>query len=185
MSRKRSAQTGTLFDFITKPKEAKLEENSEVENFKSVVSSAVPKEEISLEPVPVFENGPFQPQNYNFPRKGGRSFNAKYFEAWPWLSYLPAKDTVLCHVCCEARRLKLLKASNLEPAFLETGFSNWKKATFRFKSHEASECHRDAVFRVSTLKLGSAQRVDVQLNEQSRKEQQIARSALRVSFESV
>ena len=34
---------------------------------------------------------------------------------------------------------------------LTTGFSNWKDACIRFVSHEASQCHKDAVLKVCTL----------------------------------
>ena len=37
-------------------------------------------------------------------------------------------------------------STKAEPTFTTTGFSNWKKATTRFKEHESSQAHRDAVF---------------------------------------
>ena len=33
----------------------------------------------------------------------------------------------------------------LEMAFIETGFTNWKKAIIKFKDHEDSSCHREAI----------------------------------------
>ena len=39
----------------------------------------------------------------------------------------------------------------MDKAFVVTGFSNWKDATIRFKNHESSGCHREAVERAITL----------------------------------
>ena len=36
-----------------------------------------------------------------------------------------------------------------ESAFVSTGYSNWRKATVRFKEHELSLAHRDAIKRTS------------------------------------
>ncbi|XP_053398113.1 zinc finger MYM-type protein 1-like [Mercenaria mercenaria] len=41
--------------------------------------------------------------------------------------------------------------SKAETAFISTGFSNWKDATKKFKKHENSECHKEAVERSITL----------------------------------
>ena len=36
-------------------------------------------------------------------------------------------------------------SSKAEAAFISTGYSNWRKATVRFKEHELSLVHRDAI----------------------------------------
>ena len=36
-------------------------------------------------------------------------------------------------------------AKQFNTAFINENFHNWKKATERFRRHEASECHREAV----------------------------------------
>ena len=36
-------------------------------------------------------------------------------------------------------------STKLEMAFIETGFTNWKKAIAKFKDHEDSSCHREAI----------------------------------------
>ena len=38
-----------------------------------------------------------------------------------------------------------LKANTKDLAFIQRGFSNWKDATERFRRHEQSKCHQDAV----------------------------------------
>lgn len=35
-----------------------------------------------------------------------------------------------------------------EKAFISDGFKNWKKATLKFREHDNSDCHREAVERV-------------------------------------
>jgi len=40
---------------------------------------------------------------------------------------------------------KLNNIPNLEKTYISTGYSNWKEATSRFQSHEATRCHRDAM----------------------------------------
>ena len=36
-------------------------------------------------------------------------------------------------------------ATKLEMTFIETGFTNWKKVMEKFKDHENSSCHREAI----------------------------------------
>ena len=43
----------------------------------------------------------FSRKKYKFPGKGGRAFDPKYFDVWPLISKLPAKDAVLCYACNE------------------------------------------------------------------------------------
>ena len=67
------------------------------------------------------------------------------------LSYYEARYLAFCHVCMTAQRDGRLSSSTVDKAFIVTGFSNWKDATIRFKNHESSGCHREAVERAITL----------------------------------
>ena len=72
-------------------------------------------------------------------------FQSKWFKTYPWLHYDEEKGGVLCFECSRAEAngiLNLIKVK--EPTFIDSGFSNWKKATQRFESHQSSECHRFA-----------------------------------------
>ena len=63
-----------------------------------------------------------------------------------------ASYKVYCNICCSARKRGLVtfsKRYNL--AFVEGGFSNWKKALQRFSEYEKSEMHREALTKVSSL----------------------------------
>ena len=60
----------------------------------------------------------------------------------------------------------------MEPAFVKNGFQNWKKAHARFQSHQDSEGHREAVFK---MQRHGEPGVQVQLNDQLRKAQALHR----------
>ena len=48
---------------------------------------------------------PFQPTNFNFPKKTfgkqNRSFQSKWFNDFPWLHYNEQSDSVLCFICAQ------------------------------------------------------------------------------------
>ena len=53
---------------------------------------------------------------------------------------------MLCFVCTQQNaESNLLVAHSKEAIFIETGFSNWKKALSRFEEHQKSECHKMAM----------------------------------------
>ena len=43
-----------------------------------------------------------------------------------------------------ANKQKLHVSTKRDDAFIERGYKNWKRRTTGFKTHEASECHREA-----------------------------------------
>ena len=57
-----------------------------------------------------------------------------------------AKDSLFCIVCIrQDSKGNLRTCRNKERAFLLDGYSNWKKATTRFREHENSQCHKTAI----------------------------------------
>ena len=99
---------------------------------------------------------PHQPQSFSFPkrqfRKAKRSCQASWFKRWPWLHYLEDQDDILCFICVRASSEKKLNwSNNAEAAFISEGFSNWKKNTIKFSSHEGSRCHKEAVLKLISL----------------------------------
>ena len=93
---------------------------------------------------------PFQPKNYNFQKKQSgdrsRSCLSSWFDSYPWLHYDASKDALLCIVCIKHDfEDNLRSCRNKELTFIKDGFSNWKKATSRFREHQSSNCHRTAV----------------------------------------
>ena len=78
--------------------------------------------------------------------KRERSFNPTWYKIFPWLHYCVETDFVLCHICMTQHKQGNIKlATKLEMTFIETGFTNWKKAMEKFKDHENSSCHRQAM----------------------------------------
>ncbi|KAH3738726.1 hypothetical protein DPMN_045367 [Dreissena polymorpha] len=51
----------------------------------------------------------------------------------------------------EATKQGKVSNSKAEGAFISTGFSNWKDATVKFRKHQDSDCHKEAVERHVTL----------------------------------
>ncbi len=56
---------------------------------------------------------PHQPLTFSFPKRTfgkktrvERCFQASWFQRWTWLHYNEAKDTVHCHLCLKAVKLK-------------------------------------------------------------------------------
>ena len=62
-----------------------------------------------------------------------------------WLDYDENKDVVFCHFCRMADKNQQLNVPSKEPTFIKSGFSNWKDALNKFRSHERSACHHVAI----------------------------------------
>ena len=127
---------------------------------------------------------PNQPSPSSIPPKETKSqkvfFQAKWYKMYPWIHYDPSLKRVICFTCMKAEKnghLKLAKKN--EPAFVTTGFGNWKKATERFESHQASETHTVALEVVSK----SQPAIDTQMSSTLRKQQEDSRKALLKVFQ--
>lgn len=55
-------------------------------------------------------------------------FQQKWFQMFPWLQYSATLKGVLCFYCAKVFLKKSMLASKFDPAFVSTGFKNWKKA---------------------------------------------------------
>ncbi|XP_046548889.1 zinc finger MYM-type protein 1-like [Haliotis rubra] len=82
--------------------------------------------------------------------KPGRSFSFSWFHEYPWLTLCTTRNKVFCFYC----RLAYGKDSDLqkhptsrqpEATFISEGFNNWKKSGDKFKKHDKSSYHRDAL----------------------------------------
>ena len=93
-------------------------------------------------------DGPMQPHLSAFPKtlQGGarRSFRSEWCKEHTWLEYSQSKDAAYCFACrhfAPTNAPKTVYAS-------DSGYSNWKKATFRdsgFNVHAKSETHINAM----------------------------------------
>ncbi|QQP56874.1 Zinc finger MYM-type protein 1 [Caligus rogercresseyi] len=110
-------------------------------------------------------------------------FLAKWYQSYPWIHYEPSLKRVLCFYCAQAEKRGLLKlAKNKEPAFVSVSFCNWKKASPRFESHQASNCHRVAKAAIS---LKPEAKIDVKMDANRRQQQETAQRALMKVFKSL
>ena len=71
-------------------------------------------------------------------------------------------ESFLCF-CCYGNAGGLLTDKNADPAFIDIGFNNWKKALQRFEQHTLSNAHKEVVLKISLLYQPS---VSTQLNSQ-------------------
>lgn len=75
-----------------------------------------------------------------------RNFQPQWYKQFPWLTICLTYKKVFCLYCRYATHHHLLSFSKMgEKAFTETGFQNWKKALEKFKSHDGSHAHREAL----------------------------------------
>ena len=76
-----------------------------------------------------------------------RYFNPAWDDTHSWLTLCTSSGSgkAFCSVCREQKSKGRLSFSrNQDPAFLTTGFNNWKEASLRFQKHEAFKTHREA-----------------------------------------
>ena len=96
---------------------------------------------------------PHQPLNFKFPSRCfgqskpvNRSFQAGWFQRFPWIHYVETTDCALCFTCCKATKQGKVRVTGVtEDTFLVKGFTNWKDATRVLSKHEASDFHKQAV----------------------------------------
>ena len=90
---------------------------------------------------PNISEKPHQPFNLSFPkREFGKktvSFQASWFKKHTWLHYDEERDVAFCHTCIRAYKEKKItwNAGNLDPAFISSGYYNWKDASVKLKKH--------------------------------------------------
>ena len=109
-----------------------------------------------------------------------RSFNSGWYNRFKWLEYDSQKDAAFCHSC---RVVSGTVNLNGEPAFIHSGYRNWKKATSYFTTHERSESDKSAIARLASTRHST--NVYAMLNAQNDKERNENLECLRVIFSSI
>lgn len=82
------------------------------------------------------------------------TFQVSWYMEFKWLHVAKNCDGVSCFYCTRYLHIcpdKVL-ASKMETAFTGRGFKNWKKALDKFREHERSEAHSQALLSYSQLK---------------------------------
>ena len=100
-----------------------------------------------------FVSEQFQPTKaFSFPKrqfgsKGEeRSLCSEWCDTFSWLHYDVDKNAAFCYLCmrCEAEK-KFLASTKWGAEFIYKGFTYWKEGPKAFKTHQGSDCHREAV----------------------------------------
>ena len=131
------------------------------EDHEAIKETAIQKQH-NTSKYPAICDKPNQPRHFNFPKRRfeaskivSRSFQCQWFNKWKWIHYDEAEDLAFCHVCVTAMKTgKMQNHGNVDVAFIERRFCNWKDASGdkgAFSSHERSSCHKKAVDVVVTL----------------------------------
>lgn len=114
-----------------------------------------------------------------------RYFRKEWYKSFEWLTLCSTTYKAFCTDCMKAKRNGLLTFSaKMEQAFISTGFCNWKKAMGRFKEHESSACHKEAIAKLAIL---SSKEPDIaaKLTTQRQNEQKKNRELLLTLLSSV
>ena len=136
----------------------------------------------------VFEK-PYQPdQAYRFPKrlfgKRLKPSQSAWFTLYSWFYYQPESDAVICYICAKHNRNGNLDSiTNKEPAFISTGFCNWKKAIECFDVHRISKCHKTSLTFEKTIP--KCKNVGVMFNSDTERKRETERKYFRKVMETV
>ena len=95
---------------------------------------------------------PYQTFNVELSRKKqgkqNRVFQRRWFSDHKWLSYCLTHNAVFCFYCRKVTSQGGITFSKRgDSTFITTGFSNWKKGKEKFRDHELSQVHNEAVLK--------------------------------------
>ena len=107
--------------------------------------------------------------------RGMKSYSRHIQSAWysdfPWISVCTTSYKIYCATCRSAKCRGLLTFSkHYKAAFVDDGFQNLKKALQRFREHERSVMHKEAVLKLAAIESASGG-IDAQLNNQLERDQ--------------
>ena len=76
-----------------------------------------------------------------------RKIQSNWYKIYPWLTVC---TSVYCASCRWANSQGLLNfPKHFKPAFIDSGFANWRKALQKFREHEASSMHKEANLKLA------------------------------------
>ncbi|XP_065900823.1 zinc finger MYM-type protein 1-like [Dysidea avara] len=102
-----------------------------------------------------------------------RTIQSSWYEAHPWITVCTSEYKVYCATCRAANEQCLLNSIHAKSTFIRQGFNNWKKALEKFREHECSNMHREAVEKLTAKAKGV--RIDALCDTQLRKDQEYHR----------
>lgn len=81
-----------------------------------------------------------------------RKIQPSWYKKYPYCS---SSFRIFCVHCRRAKEKKLLTLSKYQKvAFVSDGFGNWSKALQRFREHERSEMHQEAISKLTAMSCG-------------------------------
>jgi len=83
---------------------------------------------------------PIRPSLSIYPSDKNGRFNSKWYSTYSWLEYSKSKNAAFCFTCRHFGE----NNSKSESAFTTEGFTNFTKATDKFKKHQDTNTHRTA-----------------------------------------
>ncbi|XP_078613923.1 zinc finger MYM-type protein 1-like [Branchiostoma floridae x Branchiostoma japonicum] len=106
----------------------------------------------------------------------GRKFLSSWYTDRGWVTLCTQRRKVFCATCRYATQRKLFALSTkVEPAFVTTGFDNYKKAIDKFDTHAESDAHKEAAMKCSAV---SGPSISSHINSQITGQQQLHRDGL-------
>lgn len=125
----------------------------------------------------------YQPKHISDSKKTGvgkhssRQIQSKWYKKHPWITVCTSTFKIFCAACRNTNQKGLLTfPKNKRSAFVEDGFSNWKKATQRFREHEKSVMHHEALMKLAAH--SSATSISTPLRSQHELDQKFHRKML-------
>lgn len=92
------------------------------------------------------DDGPQVPLLANYPKSkfdSERSFCYHWKARFSWIEYSVLQDATFCHVC--RHHANQSSRFYLESCFIRNGMKNWKKALEKFREHDQSKLHLNAL----------------------------------------
>ncbi|KAJ8872283.1 hypothetical protein PR048_025885 [Dryococelus australis] len=81
----------------------------------------------------------------------GRTFQKPWTTSFSWVEWDDSSDKVVCKTCKKAEANGILKCSTKkDDTFISVGFSYWKKAIEKFRSHEKTETHKEGLMKLAS-----------------------------------
>lgn len=112
-----------------------------------------------------------------------RNFQLQWYKQILWLTICLTHKKVFCLYCRYATHHHLLTFSKMgEKAFTETGFQNWKEVLEKFKSHDGSHAHSEALSKWMDR---GRPTISAQLHSQLRQLQRVQRQGLLMQLKAV
>lgn len=138
----------------TGPAETASREHIE-EDALSEPSSSMTEEQINVDDTCAANDVPYQPDSSSISTQQLKTktlkFQQSWFQKYPWLSYIPDRQGVVCFYCRKSKESNMPSRDvHAEETFTTTGFRNWKKGIEKFDRHQMSNYHREALKHFSS-----------------------------------